>query len=384
MLCEKSQERVDAPASENSEKIMIENVTLHNFRCFQKMDVAGLKKINLLVGKNSSGKSAFLESLFLSSSSTASNATFQLRAIRRMGNQLVIPSIDSHSYRALWEDLFYDFNQEKRVYIKVEGNPNADSRTLAIEYVDSLATQELPFSKQIPLSSGSLLQNNAMPQIEFKWKRQGYPEVISRPKLTQTGLQAESTTISFFPAIWFTPSGGELPEENARRFSEVEKKGGMDKIKAAIPKEFPYIKDISILYHAGVPMLFADFNRGGKCIKMPVALLSDGINRLLGICLGLAYFAGGLVLIDEVENGFHHTLLPSIWASIYALACDFKVQLFISTHSGECLNAMLPIVKGHEDDFCLLRATRTDGGCNIRALSGDYLESALEQDFEVR
>jgi AAA15 family ATPase/GTPase len=65
---------------------MIDQVTINNFRCFQKLEVANLKKVNLLVGKNSSGKSAFLEAIFLSSSSFAAQTSIQLRGIRRMGN----------------------------------------------------------------------------------------------------------------------------------------------------------------------------------------------------------------------------------------------------------------------------------------------------------
>jgi hypothetical protein len=61
------------------------------------------------------------------------------------------------------------------------------------------------------------------------------------------------------------------------------------------------------------------------------------------------------------------------------------VQLFISTHSKECMDAMLPVVKGNEADFCLLRASRTEAvGCTVTSLPGSYLESALEQEFEVR
>jgi hypothetical protein len=64
-----------------------------------------------------------------------------------------------------------------------------------------------------------------MPQIEFKWKRTGYPEIISKPRFTNTGLQIEASSASFFNAIWYTPSGGELPDENAKRFSELDKRG---------------------------------------------------------------------------------------------------------------------------------------------------------------
>ncbi len=52
---------------ENGGDVMIEEISIRNFRCFKHLEVPDLKKVDLLVGKNSSGKSAFMESLFLSS-----------------------------------------------------------------------------------------------------------------------------------------------------------------------------------------------------------------------------------------------------------------------------------------------------------------------------
>ena len=360
---------------------MIDSINITNFRGFPSLEVPNLKKVNLLVGKNSSGKSSFLEAIFLASGSLAAHSVFTLRATRRMGNLIMRPT-DAQTYRGLWEDLFFDF-KDKRISIKMSGNPNSDSRRLSIEYTRSQA-QELPFGKE-SASSMNLEQITAMPQIEFKWKREGYPEITSQPKFTNTGLETDAKEVSFFPCIWYSPGAIESPDENPKRFSELDKRGDgkLDLIQAAICHEFPFIKNLSIQYHAGLPMMFAELDNRPR--KMPVALLSDGINRLLGICISLGYFAGGTMLIDQFEDGFHHSLLPSIWNSIYKLAMEFKVQLFASTHSKECMDAMLPVIKGHEEDFCLLRASRTENvGCTVTSLPGTYLETALEQEFEVR
>ena len=298
-----------------------------------------------------------------------------------MGGQIVLPT-DQQSYRGLWEDLFFDFNGDKKISIKVKGNPSADGHVLRIEYVAPAGTQELPFdSLQDSSNSPNRIPQAGMPQIEFKWKRDGHKEIVAKPKFNQQGMQIDAQT-DFFPCIWFTPGAGETPDMNARRFSDLDKKGELRPVFDAISKEFSYIEGLSIDYHAGLPVVFAQMK--GRKRKMPVPLISDGVNKLMGICLGIAYYAGGTVLIDQLEDGFHHKLLPSIWNSIYKLAVDYDVQMFVSTHSAECIDALTAVVKDHEKDFSLLRAMRWDAGCDITVLDGKYLESALEQRFEVR
>lgn len=359
---------------------MIEQVNVTNFRCFKSLAISDLKKINLIVGENSSGKSAFLESIFLSSGSLAPSVVFQMRGIRKMGNQLVVPN-ETQSYRGLWEDLFFDFQDNKKISIKMHGNPQADSRSLSIEYVTPVGMQELPFGKQ-ELQRDNTQQIGGMPQVQFIWKRANHPQVISKPQVSSNGLKFDVPEVDFFPCVWFSPGASETPDENAKRFSELDKKGETDAVLQVLSKEFSYITGLSINYHAGIPMVFAELK--DKQRKLPVPLLSDGVNRLLGICLGIVTFAGGTVLVDQIEDGFHHKLLPSIWNSIHSLATSYKVQMFISTHSEECIQAMLPALKGNEDDFRLLRASKKDVGCAIDSLSGKYLQSAVEQEFEVR
>lgn len=364
-----------------SDVFMISKIEVYNFRCFKHLVLDGLKRVNLLVGENSSGKSAFLESIFISSGSLAPVTVFQMRGIRKMGGQIVLPN-DTQAYRGLWDDLFFNFNEDRKVTVRITGNPSSDGRNLRIEYITPVGTQELPFEKLLETSTApNRTQQIGMPQIEFKWKRDGRPEIIARPKFLPTGMQVDVQS-DFFPCVWFTPGLGETPDENAKRFSDLDKTGQLKPVSDAISKEFPYIQGLSIDYHAGIPMVFAELKE--KTRKIPVPLISDGVNRLMGICLGIAYYSGGTVLIDQLEDGFHHKLLPSIWNSIYALADKYNVQLFVSTHSAECIDAMMGVVKDHQEDFALLRATRIESGCNIDVLSGHYLESALEQRFEVR
>jgi AAA15 family ATPase/GTPase len=51
--------------------------------------------------------------------------------------------------------------------------------------------------------------------------------------------------------------------------------------------------------------------------------------------------ANGVILIDEFENALHHSLIEDFASFIYKLAKNFNVQVFITSHSKECIDAFI-------------------------------------------
>ena len=43
---------------------MLQSIEIENFRCFEKTSISGFEQINLITGKNNSGKTALLEAIF--------------------------------------------------------------------------------------------------------------------------------------------------------------------------------------------------------------------------------------------------------------------------------------------------------------------------------
>ena len=56
-------------AKKTSKKNILKNLTIKNFRCFENFHLKDLKRVNIFVGDNNSGKSSVLEAVgFLSPS----------------------------------------------------------------------------------------------------------------------------------------------------------------------------------------------------------------------------------------------------------------------------------------------------------------------------
>ncbi len=45
---------------------MIHSVNITNFKCFRELSLSGFGRLNVIVGDNASGKTAFLEAIYLS------------------------------------------------------------------------------------------------------------------------------------------------------------------------------------------------------------------------------------------------------------------------------------------------------------------------------
>ena len=114
---------------------------------------------------------------------------------------------------------------------------------------------------------------------------------------------------------------------------------------------------------------------------VPLPLLGDGIARLARVVLGLAQAEGGVLLVDEIENGIHHSILPKMWHVIDEASKQFATQLFATTHSFECLEAADATVG---PQLALHRLELDDLHSKCVTYARDDIKAAVRHGLEVR
>ena len=118
---------------------------------------------------------------------------------------------------------------------------------------------------------------------------------------------------------------------------------------------------------------------------VPLRSLGDGATRMFGVALALANCRDGILLIDEAENGIHYSLQSEFWNMVLRTAEAHKTQVVATTHSRDCINGFAaaalgcPNVSGN-----LIRIDRHNGKLHAVEYSMDELETAAEQNIEVR
>lgn len=122
---------------------------------------------------------------------------------------------------------------------------------------------------------------------------------------------------------------------------------------------------------------------------LPLNLMGEGIQRLLDVITSIAHTAGGIVLIDEIDNGLHYSALRTLWKGVLQAAREYDVQVFATTHSAEALRHLTWVLddecKEYRDDVAAYTLIRADDD-TVRSYRHDYgqLEYALEHGIEVR
>ena len=363
---------------------MIDSLKIKNFRCFRELFVEDFGTINVVVGDNGSGKTALLEAIFLSQAGTP-EAAIRTRAQRGLGQQFTPPS-SRDSYHTIWRDLFYQFRENLQIEISVTGTPE-NKWSLKIFY-DPNDPSAIPISK-VDGAPGvvniSQSDSASISPITFEHTNTDKKHV-SKPMFSTIQSFLQSSTPSFqVPAAYFSSSFSSIvtPTEIANQFSELDKKRNRARpIISAIKKLYPRIQSLSVQTELGQSLLFCEVR--GLREKVPIGVESGGTHKLTAYLLGIATQRNGVILIDEIENGFYYKKMPGVWGAIFDFCTMFNVQVFASTHSLECLQAIVPTMRRHEEKFRLIRVERQDKGRVVRVFKGDEFEAAIRTEAEIR
>ena len=110
----------------------------------------------------------------------------------------------------------------------------------------------------------------------------------------------------------------------------------------------------------------------------------DGMRRIFEVGLLFAGVQGGVLLIDEFENAIHTALLVPFTRMVQKLAVELNVQVFLTTHSKETLDAF--IGNGYKtEDIAGYAIGRADDGADVRRFDGCQLQRLHRAlDFDLR
>ncbi len=356
--------------------LMAKHVEIRNFRGFRSADAPDCRLINVVVGENGSGKTAFLEALFMVAGNSAELA---LRTRQWRGFEGVnLSGTRTQIARDMWADLFCEFSESAKASIRLSGT-DAHKRSLEISLNPTQPRRAVVPPGALAHDRGTLEMDLG---VQFYWRGPSDRNYISRVVLEDGKIKIRSPATVAIESAFFAANQTYSSAETAARFSALSKVFASDEIIEGFREHFPVVKGLSLEMAGGVPMVFAEVE--GRDQRVPLNFLSGGMTKLSSILFAIPAFKNGIVMIDEIENGFYYRRFPLIWASILKFCKKYKVQVFASTHSLECLTAAAAVARENPEDFSLIRASQSDGVSVLKQFTGEEFAAAADADIEIR
>ena len=353
---------------------------INNFRCLQNFRMEDIGQVNLVAGMNNVGKTALLEALFLHIGST--NPELALRVDRWRGLGIL-----NEVNEMPWRNLFWQFRDKESIKL-VSKNQKGQQRALTITVSPSPSTllQEMKAKEGTELLA-SLGQDLIFNYVDEKKKTQkvaATPLISKKGEIIRFQLNIKPSLISPpFTGIFLNSWRQGVSDEEVQRFTDLRIKRMDHLFLKALKYIEPRLEKLEILSPKAVSMIHGYLSGYDEPVPMP--LLGDGARRVASLVLSIGAGRDGVVLVDEIENGIHHSVMRSVWEVIAEAATLFNTQIFATTHSQECVSAAHEAFKSREEyNFRLHRLDRVDGIVKAVTYDRESLEGALSIPLEIR
>ena len=118
----------------------------------------------------------------------------------------------------------------------------------------------------------------------------------------------------------------------------------------------------------------------------PLTVFGDGMRRAALIAGALIHLqGGGVLLIDEIEAGIHVKALKKVFAWLVNAARELNVQVFVTTHSLEALDAIVATSSDHLEDTVAYHLSPSANETRVKRYSGELLNRIRgERGLDVR
>lgn len=394
----------------------LNSLRICNFRMLDDFQVPSLGRVNLIVGRNNSGKSTVLEAIrilaargnprLLLSILTDHDETALLESEPAgLGDELIangfrylfperrFPTVDDFSIRI--GETNSDLLKIEHLYFRTEAEtaqgeggelfePRLKRIPISKEDPNGLSVDGIGQALRITNGANSLISRPTI--IEFDSMRSRF-----RHPAWDAGVLSE-TPCSLIPTDF-------MPQADlSDLWDRVSLTSFEDKVLGAMRLIEPKLRGLAFIKapresrppgpryaETRIPVVKLE----GSDERIPLNSMGDGMLRVLQLVLAILPAQGGFLLIDEFENGLYYGVQEAVWKMIFQLATELNIQVFATTHSQDCINSFARAAKNHPEEGMLFKMSRSRAASEVgKVIATPYTEDELvfaaDTEMEIR
>lgn len=380
---------------------MIRSIEIRNFKGLSACGIDKMSRVNLFVGKNNVGKSSLLEAISL--------------LLAEGSPRWIMTLLENRGL----ETYFRTYGGESRGY-EIQSNITSlyTGRDTAAFLRDPLvisASGDDGSEVGVSLKLGSLMYSTTQDENGDPIQRRIYvnpDEVDTAEDLTSGLMVSFDKEMQFYPFsrfdsrvrmesasatkrnFEFVRPSSIFSSDNAELFDRIAMTELQHWLVRALNIIDPRIRDVNFLQDPlslsdrrpvsqRVPHRVPIVVLQGDDTRYPLRSMGDGVNRILTIVLSMLNCTGGMLLVDEFENGLHYTALCQLWKMIFQLAKELDIQVFVTSHSNDCIRSFIE-ADADADGVIMRLEDRGDGIVGVPYTDPDELEYINRNNVEIR
>ena len=314
------------------------------YRRLRNLEVNRLATVNLFAGANNSGKTSFLEATYLLCQQNDFAGLVDLQRRRGKIADARPPS------RWLAEEL-----AGAAVEGLVGGTPCSVAITPLVEENGDFDRTGYLRSVQLAASFGELRS-----------------ETLARIRQGRDYETLGDAAKPLAPAVFSSPFFLNEPHHHTRHYRRAVRAKLLQRALDFIRKlVVPTVQDVRLVDEF---QRFLVDDAAFASQAMDLTSYGEGLQRIFFTSLLFASARNGVVLIDEFENAIHTDLLARFSPFVHSLAQEFNVQVFLTSHSKECIDSFVAeMPESGMDDFSF-HAFVHDGDQGVAAREFDGKE----------
>ena len=364
------------------------DLTIQGFRGIKDISISNLGRVTLITGKNNTGKSSVLEALRLHAYSAAPQIVVEILRFREEATWRGDVAEDFPTAEGAFQisALFHGFPRLSDdfgpIVVSTSGRARPQQLTMRVDWLtyspDADGSRSFVHRQNTLFTDHDYLAALAV-ETEESERHFRLDRFLSRPRFERDPKKAR------MPCILVGPYSGERTGMLDDLWSEIVLTDRQKYVEEALRIIDPRISAVSIVASRANPGARTAIVRA-EHIQRPVPLRSfgDGVNRLFAMALALVNARGGVLLIDEFENGLHHTAQLDAWRIVFRLARELDIQVFATSHSWDAVESFQRAAAESPEEGTLLRLIRRDDDVIPTVFAQEELEVATRARIEVR